>query len=233
MHSARWVTIAKLYRYTLAPRSAARYPVAMLIFTPQALAFVAVPKTGTTAIEQALRPHADIVFRKSRKHTSARRLHRRVRPFVRDTFGAKLRCFAVLRDPEDQIRSWYKYRSRDDIKDKPEYAGHLSFDAFVEALLSDDPPPCARIGSQYRMLSGRGGRILVDHLFAYEQLDLLETFLSQRFEERITFAPRNVSPAVPAELSPRNRDRLRAARAAEFDLHARLRDAGGKLAPRG
>ena len=106
----------------------------MLIFTPQALAFVAVPKTGTTAIEKALRPHADILFRKSQKHTSAQRFHRRIRPFVRATFDTSLESFAVLREPEDQIRSWYKYRCRDEIRDKPEYAGQLSFNAYVEAL---------------------------------------------------------------------------------------------------
>jgi len=207
-------------------------PLDMLIFTPQALAYVAVPKTGTTAIEAALRPHADIVFKKSHKHITSQRFRRKIRPFVRDTFGVRLASFAVLREPEDQIRSWYRYRSRDEIRDKPEYTGDLSFDAFVQALLSDDPPPCAQIGSQFRMLSGRGGRLLINHLFAYESLDQLETFLSARFDCPIRFAPRNVSPPIAAELSPQTRARLRSARAAEFDLHARLRDAGGKLDPR-
>ncbi|NHM20677.1 hypothetical protein [Tritonibacter mobilis] len=204
----------------------------MLIFTPQALAFVAVPKTGTTAIEKALRPHADILFRKSQKHTSAQRFHRRIRPFVRATFDTSLESFAVLREPEDQIRSWYKYRCRDEIRDKPEYAGQLSFNDYVDALLSDSPPPCAQIGSQYRMLSGRGGRIIVDHLFAYERWDQLEAFLTDRFGHRINFEPHNVSPYVKADLSPQLRSRLRAARPAEFDLHARLMAADGKLRPR-
>jgi len=204
----------------------------MLIFTPQALAFVAIPKTGTTAIEQALRPHADIVFRGARKHISTKRFHRRVRPFVSETFDVTLESFAVLREPEDQIRSWYKYRTRDEIRDKPEYSGHLTFEEFVEALLSESTPPCTQIGSQLRMLSGRGGRLLIDHLFAYERWDRLETFLSDRFEQRISFEPRNVSPQVPTELSEQTRARLRVARAAEFDLHARLMESDGKLAPR-
>ncbi|WP_416367784.1 hypothetical protein [Tritonibacter mobilis] len=232
MHSGRAATITKISAHKLACRSRTGYSMGMLIFTPQALAFVALPKTGTTAIEKALRPHADIVFRKSQKHTSAQRFHRRIRPFVRSTFGIALESFAVLRDPEDQIRSWYKYRCRDDIRDKPEFAGHLSFDAYVGAVLSEDPPPCAQIGSQYRMLSGRGGRILVDHLFAYERWDQLETFLADRFGHRIIFEPHNVSPFAKAELSPSLQRKLRAARRAEFDLHARLMDTDGKLQPR-
>ena len=204
----------------------------MLIFTSQALAYVAVPKTGTTAIQLALRPHADIVFKKAQKHLTARRFHRRIRPFVHETFGIRLESFAMLRDPEDHLRSWYKYRTRDEIRDKPEFAGHLSFDAFVNAVLSDDPPACAQIGSQMAMLTGRGGRILVDHLIAYERWDQLETFLVDRFQQRITFEPQNVSPFVTAELEPRTRARLQAARRGEVELHARLMDAEGKLAPR-
>jgi hypothetical protein len=38
----------------------------MLVFSKQNLVFLAVPKTGTTAIEMALRPKADIVFAKHR-----------------------------------------------------------------------------------------------------------------------------------------------------------------------
>ncbi|NIZ14768.1 hypothetical protein [Phaeobacter sp. HF9A] len=204
----------------------------MLIFTPQALAFIAVPKTGTTAIEQALRPHADIQFTKGQKHISAQRFHRRIRPFLRENYDLEVEAFALLRDPEDQIRSWYKYRQRDALRDTPEYSGQLSFDAYVNAVISDDPPPCAQIGQPYKFLSGRGGRILVDHLFAYERWELLDAFLSERFEQRITFAPRNVSPHAPAELEPQTRARLQQARAADYALHARLLDAGGKLMPR-
>ncbi|OIQ32609.1 MAG: hypothetical protein BM562_04830 [Alphaproteobacteria bacterium MedPE-SWcel] len=204
----------------------------MLVFMPQSLAFLAVPKTGSTALQLALSPHADIVFKKSQKHISARRFHRRVRPFVRDTFGIELESFALLRNPEDHLRSWYKYRRRREIRDKPEFVGDRSFDEFVNAALAEDPPPYARIGTQYSMLSGRGGRILVDHLFAYEQWDRMEAFLAERFQQRISCLPQNVSPFVTAELTPQTRARLHDARRAEVDLHRRLMDAGGKLTPR-
>lgn len=204
----------------------------MLIFTAQSLAFVAVPKTGTTALEQALKPHADLSFGKSLKHTTAQRFHRKIRPFLQDTFGGSFEAFAVLRQPEDQIRSWYKYRSRDEIADKPEYAGHMSFDQFVREVISDHPAPCAGIGSQWGMLTGWRGRLLVDHLFAYEQWSRLEEFLSDRLATRIVCETRNVSPHVAAELEPKTRALLQQKRSDEFALHARLMDAGGKLSPK-
>ena len=201
----------------------------MLIFLRQSLAFVAVPKTATTSIENALRPHADIISRRSRKHITASRLNKQIRPFIRDSFDVELQSFAVMRGPEDSIGSWYRYRCRDEIRDRPQYAGGLSFDAFVDALLSDDPPPCARLKDQRIMMFARNGDLLIDHLFAYERLDVLASFLSDRFETTFAFAPTNASPAFDLELSARNRDRLREALAAEFDLHARLLDAGGRL----
>ena len=43
----------------------------MQIFFKQNLAMLAVPKTGTTALEAALRGKADILFKGRRKHMSA------------------------------------------------------------------------------------------------------------------------------------------------------------------
>lgn len=201
----------------------------MLIFTAQALAFVAVPKTGTTALEQALKPHADIVFRKKHKHATAMRFHRKIRPFLKDAYKVEVQSFAVMREPEDQIRSWYKYRCREELIGQPEYAGALSFDAFVEGVLAETPPPFAQIGSQIAMLTGRGGRLLIDTLLAYEDWDQIEAFLSDRLNRRIVCARSNVSPATPAPLDPALRARLRAHRAAEFALYDRLIASGGKL----
>ena len=84
----------------------------MLIFSPQSLAFIAAPKTGTTAIEMALKPKADIIFTKRRKHISAQRFHARIAPFLETEFGMRPDRFAVIREPEEQIRSWYRYRAR-------------------------------------------------------------------------------------------------------------------------
>ncbi|MCV6585021.1 MAG: hypothetical protein OIF47_05765 [Marinibacterium sp.] len=200
----------------------------MLVCSKFHLAFVAVPKTGTTAIEAALRPLADICFARQRKHIPAQSFRRRIAPFLADTLNCRPDCFAVIRAPEDQLRSWYLYRARPANADNPKSTRGISFDTFVQAVLSDDPPPFADVGSQWNMVTGHG-RVLVDHLFAYEDPTVLQAFLDTRFEREITLERRNVSPCGPADLTPATRDLLRRKRAREFDLHAQVRAQGGHL----
>lgn len=201
----------------------------MLVFSDQRLVFLAVPKTGTTAFEMALKGRADIAFSRGRKHLTARNYRRKVEPFLRK-IGLEAEVMAVMRAPIDQIRSWYRYRSGDRQAATERGTAGLDFDGFVEAVIADDPPPFAGIGSQHRFLTGRDGALLVDHLFAYERPERLMRFLEERFGAPIAIAPRNVSPVVPAPLSPEMERRLRAARAEEFALHDRLLAAGGHLA---
>ena len=52
----------------------------MLIFLRHRLAFLATPKTGTTAVEMARRLRAEVVFAKNRKHVTALRYARKVAP---------------------------------------------------------------------------------------------------------------------------------------------------------
>ncbi len=201
----------------------------MLICSTQSLAFVAVPKTGTTAIEMALKPRADILFSKQRKHMTARRYHQKIAPFLADAFDLRPEVFAVMRDPEEQIRSWFRYRTAERLQGSGNSTDGMTFDEFVLDVIADDPPPHAGIGSQYRMLTSRHGEVLVHHLFAYESQLGFRDFLSDRFGEEIALKQKNVSPVTAAPLSPSVRTRLRVARSAEFDLYARLRDADGHL----
>lgn len=201
----------------------------MLIFTPQSLAFIAVPKTGTTAVELALKRKADIIFSKHRKHMTALRFHNKIAPFLAETFNLRPDRFAVMRDPEEQIRSWYRYRSRELRDETSTSTGNVSFDQFVLEVISDNPPEYAGIGSQYKMLTSGHGDVLVHHLFAYETPILFRSFLDDRFGQKIVLKQKNVSPETEATLGEDTRRKLQAARAAEFDLYHRLMDAGGHL----
>ena len=201
----------------------------MLIFSAQKLAFVAVPKTGTTAVEMALKPRADIVFTKKRKHITAQRFHKKIAPFLKAEFGLTLERFAVMREPEEQIRSWYRYRAREAKQGSEFSTTGISFDQFVREVISDDPPPYAGIGSQFSMLTSYKGHVLVDHLFAHEAPLALHGFLEERFGDKVKLKARNVSPVVEADLEPATRAKLRTHRAAEFDLYARLAEADGYL----
>lgn len=200
----------------------------MLVFSAQNLAFIAVPKTGTTAVEMALRPHADIIFTKGRKHMPVQKFHKRVAPFLDSAFGLRPDRMAVIREPEEQIRSWYRYRSGDRQKGSENSTFDISFDEFVRDVISDDPPPHAGIGSQWNMVTGRG-QVLVHHLFAYEHQPLLRAFIDDRFGEQIEVKAKNVSPQAEAPLDPATRKALRKARAKEFALYDRIVEAGGHL----
>lgn len=201
----------------------------MLIFTPQSLAFIAVPKTGTTAVELALKPKADIIFAKHRKHTTAQRFHRKIAPFLETALGLRPERFAVMRDPEEQIRSWYRYRARELRDGTDKSTDGISFDQFVLDVIADDPPEYAGIGSQFKMLTSERAGVLVHHLFAYETPILFRSFLDDRFGREIVLKQKNVSPLTDAPLGTDTRRKLRAARAAEFDLYHRLMDTGGHL----
>lgn len=198
----------------------------MLVCSGANLVFLAVPKTGTTAVEVALMPHADIVFGKHRKHMTARRYHKVIAPFLADTLNLRPQTMAVIRNPVDRLRSWYRYRKRDDTDDPAYSTARLSFDDFIMDVIADDPPLHAQVGNQHRFLCDGTGALLVDHLFAYERQTVLRGFLCDRVGARLVFKQKNVSPDIPAPISSGVEDALRAARPAEFALHARALDTG-------
>ncbi|WP_386628200.1 hypothetical protein [Sulfitobacter geojensis] len=71
----------------------------MLVFLRHKITFLATPKTGTTAVEMALKPRAEIVFSKNRKHITAVRYANKIAPFLEDTFGVRPASVAVMREP--------------------------------------------------------------------------------------------------------------------------------------
>lgn len=200
----------------------------MQIYFKQNLAFLAVPKTGTTAYELALRGEADIVFAKRRKHMTAGQFQRRMKPFLKDFYGLEPERMAIMRDPIEQIRSWYRYRSKPSAKNS---AGHVSFDEFVLATMEEPEPPFAAVGSQYGFLTMKDGHQPIEHLFAYETQKVVRSWLENRFEKPLTFPIKNVSPNAQTPLSAEVEAKLRAHRAPEFALYDRILQAGGHLQP--
>lgn len=199
------------------------------IFIQQNLAFFAVPKTGTTAYEMALRRQADILFTKRYKHMTVGKFHKKTAPFLQDTFDITPERLAVMRNPIDQIRSWYKYRGAERLGGSKRSTAGITFDEFVLDVIRDTPPPHAGIGSQFGFLSLRDGTVPIDHLFAYETQDNLLKFLEERFEKDIEIKQKNVSPPRPAPLSNDVEKKLRHARADEFALYDQLLANDGHL----
>lgn len=189
---------------------------------------LAVPKTGTTALEGALAPRASMVLRDppELKHAPVYRYGRFLAPLF-EKVGGELETLAVVREPVDWLSSWYRYRLRDALAGEANSTRGLSFDAFVEDYCRGRPPPHAQVGSQAKFLLDGEGRLGVDHLFRYDDQAGLLAFLEARLQTPI--APRrvNVSPDGHTALSDRVRDKLRRKRPDEFRVYAMARQAAG------
>ena len=146
----------------------------MLIFSRYNLVLLAVPKTGSTALEVALGQEADGRFGNppEMEHLPLYRYNRFVRPLLQLTTGQDPETFALIREPISWLRSWYRYRARNSMALLPTSTCHISFDQFVREAMSDDPPPFAQVGCQTRFLSPGGSGGPITHLFQYEQMDL-------------------------------------------------------------
>ena len=187
----------------------------MLIFWKTRLAILAVPKTGTTAIEQALAPMADaaILNPPGLKHCTVRKYRRELSDFFEQKGRRPLELVAVMREPVSWLGSWYRYRSRPELDGQPNSTAGMDFDSFVEAYLSESPPDFARIGAQATFLEGG-----VDHLFRYDRQSALLEFLQERLGGEIVLPRANVSPDGVTTVSPRLRARLKQERADDFAL---------------
>jgi hypothetical protein len=192
----------------------------MLVCSEQNIVLFSVPKTGSTAMEVALKPWADIAFYKHRKHTPVRRYQRKIAPFLRDAFGLEPETLAVIRSPLEHLRSWYRYRAA---------TLEVDFDGFVRAVLSDTPPQWARIGNQHKFLTTGQGTLGINHLFAYEAQPALRRFLSARMGAEITFKPQNISPQAPTPITTATQTAFNTRYADEIALHTRVTQSEGHL----
>lgn len=182
----------------------------MLVFAKEKLVFLALPKTGTTALEGALEPMAAVVLRgaPNLKHTPGYRYEAYLKTYLGKCGLTNLQTTCVVRDPVDWLGSWYRYRARPAKDGTPNSTANMSFDAFVDEYSSDDPAPWARVGSPPRFIRDNNKAVMIDHLFQYEQMDKLVAFLEDRLGKVIDLPRRNVSPAADMRLSAPTRSKL-------------------------
>ncbi|MBO6897249.1 MAG: sulfotransferase family 2 domain-containing protein [Shimia sp.] len=198
----------------------------MLVFWKQKLVFLSVPKTGTTAIEEALAPTADMVISNppELKHAPVYRYNRFFRPmFERACNTVDLELMAVMREPVSWLASWYRYRRRDFMHGHRNSTHDVSFEEFVlEYMKGDKKAPFANVGSQAKFLEPRPNGVKVDHLFRYEDQPRLLAFLEDRLARKIQLERRNTSPEMPLDLPQDTMQKLRKKCAAEFELYESL-----------
>jgi hypothetical protein len=193
----------------------------LLVFSRQNLVLLSVPKTGSTAYEAALAPHAAMVISAppELKHAPVFRYNRFFRPMIERFVGPEPEVVAVMREPVDWLGSWYRYRHRDALADHPNSTVGMSFDAFVAAYCRGDPPPFARVGSQAKFLEPQRNGTRVTHLFRFEDRDGFRNFLEARLGITIKTGLVNRSPKLKLDLSAQTEARLRRKHAADFTLY--------------
>ncbi|MEL7182459.1 MAG: gamma-glutamyl kinase [Pseudomonadota bacterium] len=187
----------------------------MLVFWKQRLVLLAVPKTGTTALEAALAPMADaaILNPPGMKHCNVQKYRRELAPFFEQKGRRPLSLVAVMREPVDWLGSWWRYRGRAALDGQPNSTKGVSFDAFVSAYLDPQQPDFARVGAQAKFLQSG-----VDHLFRYDHQDALLAFLEDRLGQLPPLERQNVSPVAEVDLSAQTRASLQADFKVDFDL---------------
>lgn len=201
----------------------------MLVFWNHRLAYLAMPKTGSSAVMAAYRAQADIVVADppGLRHMGhgpywamfGRRLARQA--------GAPLETVAVIRDPVDWLGSWYRYRARPGIPDKRRSTAGVTFAAFVTDYLSDARSPMTEgIGDPAGFFAPKQGQAAIDHLFAYEDWAGFQAFLSRRIGPPGPDARINVSPRGDTDLPDPLRQRLEQRLAPAICLHRAALRAG-------
>lgn len=196
----------------------------MLVFPEKKLVILAVPKTGTTALDAELAGRAGLVLRNPPrlKHMTLSAYQRELAPVLARRGAPDLETLAVIREPVAWVASWYRYRRRPALEGKPNSTLSLSFAEFVRAVLAPEPPACAGIGRQARFVAPAEGQRGVDHLFRFEEMPRLLAFLSVRLGVHASPPRRNASPPADITLPPDLLAELRAGLADDIALWERI-----------
>jgi hypothetical protein len=198
----------------------------MLVSLTKGFVFLQMPKCASMAIEQALREHCQLAAtgHPGLRHTSYRKYEKHILPYLRRATERRLETICLMREPIAWLRSWWVYRSREDLRNEHSPNSHhstfgISFEEFVVAYLSNDPPPFARVGQQSSFVADADGQVAVDRIFAYEDQPRFVRYMSRKLGEDFQLDRVNRSPsAKSADLQLTKRTLRRLEQAFETDL---------------
>lgn len=194
----------------------------MLVFWEERLAFLATPKTGSTAIAAALESLAAVSIQRPPllKHTTVHRYRRFIGPYLEAASKDNFTVVALMREPRDWLGSWYRYRQREGTDPEKSTRG-MTFDAFVRAWCAEPRPDFADVGSQERFLRPRQG-VGVDRLFRYEEIETFVQFLEDRLGCEVTLPRVNVSPPGATEMTAETLALFREVAADDYAMYETL-----------
>lgn len=194
----------------------------MLIFWERRLVFLATPKAGSTAVEAALEALANVAVQRpaALKHADLRTYRRHIEPWLQSATGDRFTTAALMREPIDWLRSWYRFRLRDDFDDPGHAMAGMSFAEFAGIYADPGSATVADIEAQADFLTD--GEDRVDRIFRYEDMETFTHFLEDRLDCAINLPRVNVPPAVDVSLAPEQEAALREAMARDVRLYASL-----------
>lgn len=199
----------------------------MLFFLQANLVLFATPKTATTSLEVALSPYADMVLKghPQLKHCNFARYKLRVEPLIQDICQTLPETVALIREPEDWLGSWYRYRQGDWLDGTVRSTRDISFADFIQAYLSDTPPEFAKVGSQYQFLTNPRDGTNVQTLFQYSAQRGWRVWLEKRLGVELSLQHLNESAQGSLVLPHDLRASLRQRLSNEYALYEQARTA--------
>lgn len=170
----------------------------------QRLVVFSTPKCGSTALEQALAPAADVVLQGDPriKHCTFHRYKWRLEKFLAIFDDSPMATTALIRHPQDWLGSWYRYRHGHWLDGTAQSTKGLSFDQFVQGYLAEEQPAFAAVGSQARFLTHPKTGETVERLFRYDAFTEFQAYLQDRLEREFALDRVNASTEMPLSLSP-------------------------------
>jgi hypothetical protein len=199
----------------------------VLLAPGKGFVLLAATKCGSTSIETAFMPHAQIILQNppNIKHATYAGFQRFLQPFLASA-GFPRESYEVVcafREPIDWLSSWWRYRSRAQLANPANprhrnYTGDMSFERFVRAYMEGDKQ-FAQVGRQSRFVRPTPGEAEVDRIFSYERLDLLIDYLCEKVGERVEVGYSNPSPERSYSLSEQCEAELREFFAPEYRIY--------------
>ena len=198
------------------------------------LVILSQPKTGTTALDDALSERAAITLSSppELKHLSYRKFLKFIAPLLSAQMGLGRQDYeviSVMREPLDWLGSWYRYRTRDGLKNKvgrgsPKYSGNITFDQFVREVCKPrrERASYARVGMPYMVAADGKESIGADRLFSYENLQSLYDLIEERSGRPVKTGKYNVSPSMALTLSDEAQALVKEKYAFSFELYRSL-----------
>jgi hypothetical protein len=139
----------------------------MIVSTEPRFIFIAVPKTGSSSVEQSLSAYDNAGLSQSfNKHALAMVVEEGL---PADVWECSFK-FAFVRDPYEWLYSWYRYRQREGLQNPGHkrhkiYTGNMSFDEFAHCFADEE-----LMLKQSDFIRSPAGELRVDFVGRYETL---------------------------------------------------------------